>query len=107
MLRACEPIDSNICLQADGSQVYYNITVDASQQRQRPGQSSPAAHMLESSTDDITLDMTTTSVSEQESLKEVCPFSLSLARPYCTLICCEEPIQGGKGLRACTGRGML
>ena len=76
MLRACEPIDSNICPQADGSQVYYNITVDASQQRQPPGRSLPAAHMQESSTDDITLDMTTTSVSEQESLKEVCPLYL-------------------------------
>ena len=72
LLRACEAADSNICLQANGSQAYYNITVDASQQRQPPDRSSPAARMQESSTDEVTLDITTTSVSEQESLKEVC-----------------------------------
>ena len=71
----CEPADSNDCMQANGSQVYYNITVDASQQRQPPNRLSPATHMQESSSDDVTLDLTTTSVSEQKSLKEVCPFT--------------------------------
>ena len=107
LLRAREAADSHDCLQANGSQVYYNITVDASQQRQPPDQLSPAMHTQESSSDDITLDMSATSVSEQERLKEVCPVSpLHLARPCSPLTCCREPVQGGKRLHPCTGTGM-
>ena len=66
---SCKLTDRN-CLQAKGAPVY-NITVNASLQRPQYQEAAPEAEHLSSAVPDLMLDMSATSIPQQEAAKQV------------------------------------